>query len=343
MEEKRGDLPLTRLVDINKWQQIQDYFSEVIGAGLRTLNREGQSLTKPSKLPRFCSEVVMSSPLGLRRCRNCRPLPIPGLETGKKASFSFPCPAGPQNFAIPVIYDGSRTTAYIILGPVLFDKREEEIGKCEEAARDLEINSTDLVDALREIKTFTFRGIQLATGLLEEVSSYICQLSYEKLELGMRTLESSFADSGIDLSTNPDDLLRALLDITLKTLKAEMGSIMLLDQKSGELFIKMARGLKEEIIKNVRVKIGEGIAGLVARDKQGLLVNEEIKDPEVKGFLKRPEIQSALVTPLKINDDIVGILNVSTVEPANRFTQDSLNLVTQMVNRAGEVARRVRF
>ncbi len=336
--DKNGGLSLSGLVDINKWQQIQDYFSEVIGAGLRTLDREGRSLTKPSGTPHFCSEVMMNSPLGLRRCRNCRPLPLPGPGTGKKVSFSFPCPAGPQNFVVPVIVKGSKTVAYIIVGPVLFGKREE-MEKCEEAARDLEINKEHLLDALREIKTFTFRGIQSAVGLLEEVGNYICRLSYEKLDLGIRTLESSFTDLGIGLSASLDDLLRALLDVTLKTMKAEMGSIMLLDQKSGELFIKIARGLKEEIIENVRIKVGEGIAGLVARDRHGLLVNEEVKDPEVKGFLKRPEIQSALVAPLEINNEFIGILNVSTAEPDNGFTRDSLNLITQLVNRAGEMGR----
>ena len=286
----RRSLLITELVDMNKWQQIQDYFSEVIGTGLRTLDLEGKALTKPSGTPRFCSEVVASSPLGLKRCRNCRPMPIHGLETGND-SFSFPCPAGPQNFVVPVIYSNSKVAAHVIVGPVIFGKREE-LDKSEETARNLGISQEDLADALREIKTFTFRGIQLSLGLLEEVSSYICHLSYEKLDLGIRALESSLTDYENDLSANLNDLLQILLDVTLKTMKAEMGSIMLLDQKTGELFIKIAKGLKEEIIEKARTKVGEGIAGLVARDKQALLlINEEIQDPEVKNLLKRPEIQ----------------------------------------------------
>ena len=339
------NLLLTELVDMNRWQQIQDYFSEVIGAGLRTLDLEGRPLTKPSMLPRFCSEVVASSPLGLKRCRNCRPMPIHGLETGKD-SFSFPCPAGPQNFVIPVIYNDSKVAAHIVVGPVIFGKREE-LDKCEETARNLEINQEDLTDALREIKTFTFRGIQLAVGLLGEVSSYICRLSHEKFEMGIRTLESSFmASSAIDESlermdlprNNIDTLLQVLLDVALKTMGAEMGSIMLLDQETGELFVKTAKGLDEEIIKDVRMKIGEGIAGLVARNKQALLLDEEVTDPEVKNLLKRPEIQSALVAPLRIDDELIGILTVGTVHPTDKFTQDNLNLIAHLANRTGEVA-----
>lgn len=340
----RKNLLLTELVDMNKWQQIQDYFSEVIGTGLRTLDLEGRSLTKPSRTPRFCSEVVASSPLGLKRCRNCRPMSVHGFEGGKD-SFSFPCPAGPQNFVVPVIYNDSKVAAHVIVGPVIFGKREE-LDKSEETARDLEISKEDLADALREIKTFTFRGIQLAVGLLGEVSSYICRLSHEKLEMGIRTLESSFMASAldeslkkVDLPRDIDTLLQVLLDVALKTMRAEMGSIMLFDQETGELFVKTAKGLDEEIIKDVRMKIGEGIAGLVARDKQALLLDEEVKDPEVKSLLKRPEIQSALVAPLKIDDELIGILTVGTVHPTDKFTQDNLNLIAHLANRTGEVAR----
>lgn len=79
MRKEGGNILLTELVNMNKWQQIQDYFSEVIGVGLRTFDLEGNSLTRPSGTPRFCSGVVGDSPLGLKRCRNCHPRPIPGL------------------------------------------------------------------------------------------------------------------------------------------------------------------------------------------------------------------------------------------------------------------------
>ncbi|NOX97200.1 MAG: GAF domain-containing protein [Nitrospirae bacterium] len=346
MRGKKGNLLLTELVDINRWQLIQDYFSEVIGTGLRTLDLEGKSITKPSRTPRFCSEVVAGSPLGLKRCRNCRPMPIYGLETGS-SSFSFPCPAGPQNFVVPIIYNGLKVAAHIIVGPVIFGKREE-LDKSEETARNLGISKEDLEDALREIKTFTFRGIQLAVGLLGEVSSYICRLSYEKFEMGESALESSFMTSAVDESLTKvdlprdgetiDGLLQVLLDVALNTMGAEMGSIMLLDQETGELFVKTAKGLDKEIIKNVRMKVGEGIAGLVARDKRALLLDEEVKDPEVRSLLKRPEIQSALVAPLKIDDELIGILTVGTVHPSDRFTQDNLNLIAHLANKTGEVA-----
>ena len=337
MRKERGNILLTELVNMNKWQRIQDYFSEVIGVGLRTFDLEGNSLTRPSGTPRFCLGVVGSSPLGLKRCRSCHPLPVPGLEA-ERTAFSFPCPAGPRNFVVPITYNDSEVTARIIVGPVIFDRREA-FDRCKEAARNLGIDREDLEDALREIKTFTFRGIQLAIGLLEEVSGYLCHLSYERLKMGIGMLESSFADSGKERFASVDNLLRVLLDVTLRAMKAEAGSIMLLDQRSGELFIKVARGLKEEVVKNVRVKIGEGIAGRVVRDKRALLLNEEMKDSEIRSFLKRPEIQSALVAPLKVTDKVIGVLNVSTVESTNRFTQDNLNLVTHLANRAGEVAR----
>lgn len=256
----------------------------------------------------------------------------------ERTAFSFPCPAGPRNFVVPIAYNDLKVAARIIIGPVIFD-RQEAFDRGKEAARSLGIDKEDLEDALREVKSFTFRGIQLAIGLLEEVSSYLCHLSYERLKMGIGMLESSFADSGKERFASVDNLLRVLLDVTLRAMKAETGSIMLLDQRSGELFIKVARGLKEEVVKNVRVKLGEGIAGRVVRDNRALLLGEEISDPGVRSLLKRPEIQSAVVAPLKVTDKVIGVLNVSTVEPTNKFTQDNLNLVTHLADRAGELAR----
>ena len=43
---------------------------------------------------------------------------------------------------------------------------------------------------------------------------------------------------------------------------------MLLNEETGELFIKISRGIKKDIIKNTRLKIGEGIAGLAAQEER---------------------------------------------------------------------------
>ena len=65
-----------------------------------------------------------------------------------------------------------------------------------------------------------------------------------------------------------------LLDVALKMTNTECGSIMVVDQeKQGDLTIKVSRGLNEERVKNTRVRIGEGIAGLAAKENKPFVIH----------------------------------------------------------------------
>ncbi len=75
-------------------------------------------------------------------------------------------------------------------------------------------------------------------------------------------------------------VLELMLDVILEVMRAEHGSIMLLDGESNELSIKTARGLKDEIIHNARVRLGRGIAGKVAASGQPVFLkgaNEKLQ------------------------------------------------------------------
>ena len=62
----------------------------------------------------------------------------------------------------------------------------------------------------------------------------------------------------------PSHILDLMLGVILDVMRAERGSIMLLDGKTQELTIRSAQGLKNEIIKKARVRLGSGVSGKVA-------------------------------------------------------------------------------
>ncbi|MDD5719392.1 MAG: GAF domain-containing protein [Candidatus Krumholzibacteria bacterium] len=107
-----------------------------------------------------------------------------------------------------------------------------------------------------------------------------------------------------------DTILRRLLDLAARAVGASGGSIMLFDDASRELYIAYATGLSEGTLHGTRVKLGEGIAGRVARTRRAELV---------KGYhgaadrrRDRPDIASAVCTPLIADDHLLGVLNIST-------------------------------
>ena len=98
----------------------------------------------------------------------------------------------------------------------------------------------------------------------------------------------------------------------MKMTDTECGSIMLVDEKENDLSIKVYRGEKSERLKNVRVALGEGIAGIAAQENSSFIIGSSVPDNRIKHLLKRPEIKQSLIMPLVVKDKVFGVLNLHT-------------------------------
>ncbi len=87
-----------------------------------------------------------------------------------------------------------------------------------------------------------------------------------------RSLTSSF-----DLDT----VLRTILEHMERIVEAEMWALLMLDDESQELYYAIAAGGKHEALKNLRVKVGEGVAGWVVEHGETLIVPETVDDPRL--------------------------------------------------------------
>lgn len=132
------------------------------------------------------------------------------------------------------------------------------------------------------------------------------------------------------------EVMRLVLDSTIELLGAQAGSIMLLDEKTDEMRIFVAYGLSEEIIKTVRVKLGEGISGTVAKTGEPRLLLKGVK--ESKSLSEKKEIPSAMCVPLKVKDKVIGVLNISGKVSGDNFLREDLELLQIMAsNCAGAI------
>jgi signal transduction histidine kinase len=110
---------------------------------------------------------------------------------------------------------------------------------------------------------------------------------------------------------------------------------MLLDEIEGVLTIKAAKGIDESIIANTRVKLGAGIAGRVALTGKPLLLRRQ-QDPTSLRPLRRreEEISSAISVPLRLDDHVVGTLNVNESHRAQEFREEDLRALTLFADQA---------
>lgn len=131
-----------------------------------------------------------------------------------------------------------------------------------------------------------------------------------------------------------DELLDLIMDSCISELEADTGSIMLLDGEKGELRISTARGLPKKVIANTRIKLGEGIAGTVAKEGEPLLLIGKVKDLRFKKIQKQEKIKSAMCVPLSVRDKVIGVISVNRLVKPQDYTTEDLGLLSLFASQA---------
>jgi diguanylate cyclase (GGDEF)-like protein len=129
-------------------------------------------------------------------------------------------------------------------------------------------------------------------------------------------------------------LYRAILMKTAELAGAEQASLMIFDEASQELSIKCVKGLNEKIVQNLRVKPGQGIAGLVFETGRSLLVKNVDQDPRFTERQRaRYKTKSLICVPLRIDQRKIGVINL-TDKTGGGFDENDLKLVESVASHA---------
>jgi HD-GYP domain-containing protein (c-di-GMP phosphodiesterase class II) len=105
----------------------------------------------------------------------------------------------------------------------------------------------------------------------------------------------------------------------------------------------MSFGIEEWVVANTRVKVGQGIAGRVAERGEPLLI-ANIEENDIYSAPNNPQYEtvSLLSVPLRVNDVIVGVINVNNKTNGSPFDHDDLNLLLSFSERISRALERVR-
>jgi hypothetical protein len=134
-----------------------------------------------------------------------------------------------------------------------------------------------------------------------------------------------------------EELLRALLSIGIQSVEASRGSIQLLDPLTRELYIAYAEGLSDHTIRTSRQKLGEGIAGEVASTRRARLMHGS----DLTRYRDRPDILSSICVPLAVENQVLGVLNVSTDLGGQPLTAANLEVLIRVSSRVSPVLARL--
>ena len=136
-----------------------------------------------------------------------------------------------------------------------------------------------------------------------------------------------------------DVLLQKIAELTSRIVPFEAFAIFLVDDKKQELYLRFALGHAPEVVKNLRIKVGDGVTGTAALQRTMVVVDDVRTYPRYIEAVKNT--RSELAVPLVSQNRVVGVLDIQSPEPGY-FREDQgrlLNLLASQIAIAIENAR----
>ena len=157
------------------------------------------------------------------------------------------------------------------------------------------------------------------------------------LDKKARKLTAIFEISkALNEENDPGVLFQLIVDRATELMGASSGSVIRTDPDSETLFIEAERGLGPDVKNVLRLKLGEGITGWVAKEGVPLLVPDVRTDPRY--VQANPAVLSEMAVPVKWGSEVMGVINLDHHQ-AGGFTEEDLELLTAFGNAAAVALR----
>ncbi len=125
-----------------------------------------------------------------------------------------------------------------------------------------------------------------------------------------------------------DAVLKVGLDKTLEYMDGIQGGIMLLHENGRALKYRVARGLSTEYAEQMRLEVGEGLAGKVAQTGRAVLVDDISEEPGAARphLIDMEGLRAFVSVPLRSRERILGVMNCASRVPHHFVRRDMLLL-----------------
>jgi two-component system NtrC family sensor kinase len=132
--------------------------------------------------------------------------------------------------------------------------------------------------------------------------------------------------AGLDL----DAMLTMIVDAAVSLTNAEEGSLLLLDEESGELFMRASKNFDQEFAQSFRLKSKDSLAGQVIKNGEDVVLDESSPQKIKTAYL----VHALIYVPLKLRGKTVGVLGVDNREAGNALTKEHVQVMNAMADYA---------
>jgi HD-GYP domain-containing protein (c-di-GMP phosphodiesterase class II) len=139
----------------------------------------------------------------------------------------------------------------------------------------------------------------------------------------------------LNSTLEPSTVKRRAMEAATELMEAEVGSLLLIDEETNQLYFDVALGDKEETVKTFHLNMGEGIAGWVAQHGDPLIVADAQSDPR---FFREVDKKSKFTTktvicvPVKVKEKTIGVLEAINKLDRGTFTEEDLTLFQSLAD-----------
>lgn len=136
-----------------------------------------------------------------------------------------------------------------------------------------------------------------------------------------------------------NEILNRIAEIVTNLTSADSCLIYLYDRQNEELILRASKNLPSKILGRIKLKMGEGLIGWVAKEKKPVALSlGAYKDVRLKKFTNLPEskFEAFLSVPILSKNEIIGVMNIQHKKKYN-YQSSQVNLLFTIAKYLGSV------
>jgi diguanylate cyclase (GGDEF)-like protein len=159
---------------------------------------------------------------------------------------------------------------------------------------------------------------------------------------------SLFHEIGKALASTIDlqKILQTVMEKISDVLQPDTWSLLMLDEATNELYFEIAIGAGADKLKDVRLKVGEGIAGWVARHGEPVLIEDVKRDPRFTSRvdeITQMDTRSVVCVPIKGKEKILGVIELVNCLGRESFRRADIPILKSLADYAAIALENARY
>ncbi len=190
-------------------------------------------------------------------------------------------------------------------------------------------------EVLRAVENNLIRSQRLREWMMLEARRYTDRLQrrVDELETLARLSQS------ITASLDPDNVLSAIVEAAVELTGAEEGALLLVDEETGELYMRASKNFQEDFVRTFRLPIQDTLAGSVVRTGQPVLLDENTPQKIKTAYL----VHGLVYVPLQYKGQVFGVLGVDNRHSRFQFQKRDVQLLTTLADYAAIAIQNARL